>query len=45
VQRLTALYQEALVGDILDHGVLEDVGWLRHEALLVDDLQGLQLVQ
>ena len=26
-----ALYQEALVGDILDHGVLEDVGELYYE--------------
>ena len=34
-----------MVGDILDHGVLEDVGRLRHEPLLVDDLQGLQLAQ
>jgi hypothetical protein len=45
VQVLAALHQETLVGDILDHRVLEDVGGLRHEPLLVDDLQGLQLAQ
>src|SRR4029453_8896 len=33
------------IGDILDHGVLEDVGWFRQQPLLIDDLQGLQLAQ
>jgi hypothetical protein len=28
VQGLAALYQEAIIGDILDHGVLEDIGRL-----------------
>ena len=45
VQGLAALHQETLVGDILDHRVLEDVGRFRHEPLLVDDLQGLQLAE
>ena len=45
MQGLAALQQEAIVGDILDHGVFEDVGGLRHQPLLVDDLQGLQLAQ
>ena len=45
VQGPTSLHQEAIVGDILDHGVLKDVGRLRQEPLLVDDLQGLQLAQ
>ena len=45
MQGLAALYQEAVVGDILDHGVLEDIGRLRQEPLLINDLQGLQLAQ
>src|SRR5437016_12464772 len=43
VQGLASLHQETIVGDILDHGVLEDVSWFRQEPLLVADLQGLQL--
>src|SRR5215813_2970035 len=35
--------QQALVGDFLDDGVLEHVGRLGHEALLVDDFEGFQL--
>jgi hypothetical protein len=45
MQGPTSLHQEAIVGDILDHSVLKDVGRLRQEPLLVDDLQGLQLAQ
>jgi hypothetical protein len=32
------LHQEALIGHILDHGMLEDVCRLREAPLLVDDL-------
>ena len=45
VEGLAPLQQETVVGHILDHGVLEDIGGFRHEPLLVDDLQGLQLAQ
>jgi hypothetical protein len=45
VQALAALHQQALIGDILDHGVLEDVGRLRPMALFVDHLQRLQLAE
>jgi hypothetical protein len=45
VQGLAALHQQTVIGDILDHGVLEGVGGLRHESLLVNNLQGLQLTQ
>src|SRR2546422_3435527 len=42
---LPALDEQALVGDILDHRVLEDVGRLGQAPLLVDDLQRLQLLE
>jgi hypothetical protein len=45
VQGLASLQQEAVVGNVLDDGVLEDVGRFRHEPLLIDDLQSLQLTQ
>src|SRR5947208_2244606 len=45
VQFFAPLHQEAVVGDVLDHCVLEDVGRLRQEALLVDDLERLELAQ
>ena len=41
VQGLASLHQEAIVCDVLDHGMFEDVGRLRQEPLLVDNLQGL----
>ena len=45
VQLPPALFQEAVVGHVLDHRVLEDVGGLGQEPLLVDDLQRLQLLE
>ena len=41
----TPLHREALIGDILDHSVLEDIRRLGEEPLLVDDLQRLQLAE
>ncbi len=45
VQGAAPLAEQAVVGHVLDDGVLEDVGGLGQEALLVDDLEGLQLAQ
>src|SRR5262249_61640057 len=45
MQLLPALDEQALVGDVLNDGVLEDVSWLRQEPLLVDDLEGFQLLK
>lgn len=44
VQLPPALFQKAAVGHVLDHRVLEDIGGLGQEPLLVDDLQRLQLL-
>jgi len=41
VELLPALDEQALIGDVLDHRVLEDVGGFRQPPLLVDDLQRL----
>ena len=41
VKLLPALDEEAVVGHILNHRMLEDVRWLRQESLPVDDLQRL----
>jgi hypothetical protein len=38
MQLLTPLYQETVVGDILDDRVLEDVGWLGEESQFIDNL-------
>ena len=45
MELLPALDEQALVGDILDHRVLEDVGRLGQEPLLVDDLERLQFLK
>ena len=45
VQLPAPLLQQAVVGDVLDHGMLEDVGRFREKALLVDDLESLELLQ
>ena len=45
VQLPPPLAEQAAVGHVLDHGVLEDVGGLGQQALLVDDLERLQLAQ
>jgi len=45
VELLPTLDEQALVGDVLDYRVLEDVGRLGQEPLLVDDLQRLQLLE
>src|SRR5262249_41616071 len=45
MQLLSALDEQALISDILDHRMLEDVGGFRQAALLVDDLQRLQLLK
>src|SRR5256884_8353548 len=42
VELLASLLQQAVVGDVLDHGVLEDVGRLVEEPELVDDLELFQ---
>jgi hypothetical protein len=45
MQGAAPLAQQAVVGHVLDDRVLEDVGGLRQEALLVDELERLQLAQ
>jgi len=45
VELLASLDEEALIRDVLDHRVLEDVRGLGQKPLLVDDLERLQLGQ
>jgi hypothetical protein len=45
MQLLSALDEQALVRDVLDDRVLEDVGGLGQEPLLVDDLQRFQFLK
>src|SRR4030095_4942734 len=40
-----ALHEQALIGDVLDDRVLENVGRLRQEPKLVHDLQRLELAE
>jgi hypothetical protein len=45
VQLPAASHQEAIVCDVLDYGVLEDVGRFRVHPELIDNLQRFQLAQ
>jgi hypothetical protein len=45
VQLLAAAHQEAVVSNVLDYGVLEDVGRFGDHPQLVDNLQRFQLAQ
>src|SRR5215468_9194633 len=45
MQRAAALAQEAVIGDVLDDRVLEDVRRLLQRPLLVDELEALQLAE
>ena len=42
---LAPLQEEAVIGDILDDRMLEDVGGLRQQTLFVDNFERLQLLQ
>lgn len=45
VQVASPLHEQALVGDVLDDGVVKDVGGLGEQAQLVDDLERLELAE
>jgi hypothetical protein len=45
VELLAPFAEQAVVGDVLDDGVLEDVGRLAQQALLVDDLERFELLE